>query len=47
MNNILILGALPKDREGEELYESIINVCKKFAEIVKSPIDTAKFTGND
>jgi hypothetical protein len=46
MENILILGALPKNKEDEEIYNSIINVCDKFGK-VKSPIDTVKFEGND
>lgn len=45
MENILILGSLPKTEEEEELYNSIISVCEEFASTVKSPIDTAKFDG--
>lgn len=47
MNKILILGALPKDKEGERLYESIASVCRKFAEQVSSPIDTVAFKGSE
>lgn len=43
MNNILILGSLPKTEKENELYNSIINIVKEFAIIVKSPIDTVKF----
>ncbi|MCK5107661.1 MAG: hypothetical protein KAQ83_02960 [Nanoarchaeota archaeon] len=45
MKNILILGALPKEKEDEELYNVIIEVCEKFA-MVKSPIDTFNFNGS-
>ncbi len=47
MNKILILGALPKDKEAERLYESIASVCRKFAEEVSSPIDTVAFKGTE
>ncbi len=47
MKNILILGALPKDSAGEELYRTIAEICKPFAIEVFSPIDTAKFFGGD
>ena len=45
MNNILILGSLPKTEEETKLYNSIIEIAKTFATTVKSPIDTAKFNG--
>jgi nucleoside 2-deoxyribosyltransferase len=47
MKEILILGSLPKNEDEEELYETIISVCEKQAEKVYSPIDTAKFEGNN
>ena len=47
MKNILILGALPQDKAMEELYQTIVGVCKSFAIEVSSPIDTAKFMGGD
>ena len=47
MNNILILGSLPKTEEETKLYNSIIEIAKEFATIVKSPIDTAKFNGTE
>ncbi|MEA3329602.1 MAG: hypothetical protein U9Q06_02555 [Nanoarchaeota archaeon] len=43
MDNILILGSLPKTEEETKLYNSIIEIAKIFATTVKSPIDTAKF----
>ena len=46
MKNILILGALPKKKEDEELYNVMIEVCEKFGK-VKSPINTANFKGSD
>ncbi len=42
---ILILGALSKKQE--IIYKSIINICKNFTKDISSPIDTAKFKGND
>ena len=47
MDNILILGSLPKTDEETKFYNSIIGVCKFFAIEVKSPIDTANFKGNN
>jgi len=47
MDNILILGSLPKTEEETKLYNSIIEVCKSFATEVKSPIDTADFKRSD
>jgi hypothetical protein len=47
MNNILILGSLPKTEEETKLYNSIIEIAQDFATIVKSPIDTAKFNGTE
>lgn len=47
MKNILVLGSLPKNNLEKELYMSIISICKKFSENIKSPIDTAKFKGSD
>lgn len=38
---------MPKTKEDKQVYESIILVSKDFAEVVKSPVDTAKFTGTD
>ena len=43
MDNILILGSLPKSEDEMKLYDSIIEIAKEFATTVKSPIDTAKF----
>ena len=45
MDNILILGALPNSEEDLTLYNSLIEIAKKFARTVKSPIDTAEFKG--
>jgi hypothetical protein len=47
MDNILILGSLPKSEEETKLYNSIIEIAKTFATTVKSPIDTAKFNGTE
>ena len=47
MDNILILGSLPKTKEETKLYNSIIEIAKKFATTVRSPIDTAKFNGTE
>ena len=47
MENILILGSLPKAEEEMKLYNSVVEVCKSFATEVKSPIDTAKFKGSE
>ncbi len=47
MDNILILGSLPKTEEEAKLYNSIIEIAKGFAIIIKSPIDTAKFKGTE
>jgi len=47
MDNILILGSLPKTEDETKLYNSIIEIAKEFATIVKSPIDTAKFNGTE
>ena len=47
MNNILILGSLPKTEEETKLYNSIIEIAKNFATTVQSPIDTAKFSGTE
>ena len=47
MNNILILGSLPKTKKETKLYNSIIEVCKSFATEIKSPIDTANFKGSE
>ena len=47
MDNILILGSLPKTEEETKLYDSIIEITQDFATTVKSPIDTAKFNGTE
>ncbi len=47
MKNILILGSLPKTEKETTLYNSIIEIAKTFAISVKSPIDTAKFNGDE
>ena len=47
MDNILILGSLPKTEEETKLYNSIIEIAQDFATNVKSPIDTAKFNGTE
>lgn len=47
MKKILILGALPKEKKRERLYNAVINVCKNFTDKISSPIDTARFKGND
>ena len=43
---ILILGSLPKNKEKENLYNSIIEVCTSYSRSIKSPIDTASFKGS-
>lgn len=45
MDNILILGSLPKSEEETKLYNAITNIAQDFATTVKSPIDTAQFNG--
>jgi hypothetical protein len=47
MDNILILGSLPKTEEETKLYNSIIEITKTFATTIKSPADTAKFNGTE
>ena len=47
MNNILILGSLPKSVEKNNFYESIIQICSPYAKKISSPIDTANFKGSD
>jgi len=47
MENILILGALPKTQQDIELYNALIEARKPFANEVKSPIDTANFKWDD
>ena len=47
MDNILILGSLPKLEEETKFYNSIIEIANNFATTVKSPIDTAKFNGTE
>lgn len=47
MNNILILGALPKSEEDIKLYKTIVCVAKDFTETIRSPIETAKFHGTE
>jgi 2'-deoxynucleoside 5'-phosphate N-hydrolase len=47
MKEILILGSLPSSKREEKLYKAMIGVCENFAKAVFSPIDTAKFNGND
>lgn len=47
MDNILILGSLPKTEEETKLYNSIIEIAQDFATTVNSPIDTAKFNGTE
>jgi len=47
MDNILILGSLPKTEEETELYNSIIEIAKEFATTIKSLIDTARFNGTE
>ncbi|MDP2749535.1 MAG: hypothetical protein Q8O89_01735 [Nanoarchaeota archaeon] len=41
MKKILILGALPNDKERLKLYNAMTEICKKFGS-VSSPIDTKK-----
>lgn len=38
-NNILVLWSLPKTQGQTELYTVLVDTCKGFADIVKSPID--------
>ena len=47
MDNILILGSLPKTEVETKLYNSIIEIVQDFATTVKTPIDTAKFNGTE
>ena len=47
INNILILGALPKTAEDTKLYETIVQACRDIAENISSPIDTANFKWTD
>ena len=44
---MLILGALPKNKERKQLYKSIIVAIRKKIKMIGSPIDTAKFAGSD
>ena len=44
---ILLLGAMPKNKERKALYELIESVCREFSHDFSSPIDTAKFKGTD
>lgn len=46
MDTILLLGSLPKNKQEESLYNSIIEVAEQFAAKVYSPIDTANFEGS-
>ncbi len=46
MDNILILGSLPKNKLKEELYNSMAEICKKYAKEVSTPIETAGFKGS-
>ena len=45
MRQILILGALPKNKQEKEVYEAIIGSCK--GNVFDSPIDTSNFKGSD
>ena len=47
MKKILILGALPTNKQRKEVYNAIIVVSKDFAKEVDSPLDTAQFEGED
>ncbi len=47
MREILILGSLPSNSLEEELYNSMTKVCRAYAQMVSSPVDTARFEGND
>lgn len=44
---ILILGALPKNKHDELLYNTITSACKQFTEDISSPVDTANFKGTE
>ncbi len=46
MKQILILGALPENKERKELYSSLADTCRKYADVVYTPIDTADFKGS-
>ncbi|MBT3405884.1 hypothetical protein HN419_01830 [Candidatus Woesearchaeota archaeon] len=43
--NILVIGALPKDDSGKQLYESISSVSSSYGSEVHTPIETAAFQG--
>ncbi len=45
MKNVLIWGPLPKTEKETKLYELIVEISKRIAKDVRSPIDTAKFDG--
>lgn len=45
MDNVLVLGSLPKTAEETALYDAIVGVAEEFASSVLSPIDTAEFSG--
>jgi len=43
MENILILWALPEEKEDFEKYHIIIDICKKYWKNILSPINTKNF----
>lgn len=47
MKEILILGALPKTATEQDIYQTMVDVCGKYAQIVNSPLDTIKFEGDN
>ncbi len=45
--NILIIGKLPTSESEFNAYTDIIYICKPYSKDISSPIDTAKFKGDD
>lgn len=43
INNILIMGSLPKTEVEKQLYNTITKICSSIAENISSPIDTTNF----
>jgi hypothetical protein len=43
INNILIMGSLPKTEVEKQLYETITKICSSITENISSPIDTTNF----
>lgn len=47
INNILIMGSLPKTEVEKQLYETITKICSSITENISSPIDTTNFKWTD